>query len=190
MHRRRALVLLTFGLACLDARHAGAAGPPEPFRLVRSDENYDPRRLAPGVAPAPEPYKYLPLVEGGTTWLSLGGELRERYEAMDAPRFGIGSRSDSYVVQRLLFHADLHSGSHLRLYAELGDHRVFGRRTPITPVDESWPNLQNLFLEISPDANAHWRLRLGRQELLLNPMQRLVAVREAPTCGRATTARA
>jgi hypothetical protein len=180
MHRRRALVLLTFGLACLDARHAGAEGQPDPFRLVRSDETYDPRRLAPGVAPAPEPYKYLPLAEGGATWLSLGGELRERYEGMDAPRFGIGSRSDSYVVQRMLFHADLHAGSHLRLYAELGDHRVFGRRTPITPVDESWPNLQNLFLEVSPDANAHWRLRLGRQELLLNPMQRLVAVREGP----------
>jgi Alginate export len=180
MHLWRTLVLLTLPVSLLAARPVGAENLAAPFRLVRSDENYDPQRLAAGVAPAPEPYKYLPLTPDGSTYLSLGGELRERYEALDAPRFGIGAPSDTYDLQRLLLHADLHVGPQLRLYAELGDHRVFGRRTAATPVDESWPNVQNLFLDLSPEAAEHWRLRLGRQELLLNPMQRLVAVREGP----------
>jgi hypothetical protein len=36
------------------------------------------------------------------------------------------------------------------------------------------------FVDVTPDADRRWRLRLGRQELQFNPTQRFVSVREGP----------
>ena len=159
---------------------AVTADEPAPFRLVRSDENYNPNIHQGRYSTAPEPWKYVPLTADGETYLSFGGEIRERYDVFDAPRFGIRTRSDSYDLQRLLLHGDLHFGRRLRLYAELGKHEVFGKRTAVLPVDESPTNFQNLFIDILPDAAERWRVRVGRQELLLNPTQRFISVREGP----------
>lgn len=151
----------------------------EPFQLVRSEENY--RALAdPALrAVAPEPYKYLPLGADPDRYLSLGGEWRLRAEHVDAPRYGLGTRADGYVLQRLLLHADLHLGSKFRVYAQLGRHDAFGKRVPAaTDVDRQ--DVQQLFVDWLPAGDAGLRLRLGRQELQLDPTQRFVAVREAP----------
>ena len=73
-------------------------------------------------------YKYIPLDADGDSWLSLGGELRERPELFDAPRFGLaGGEEDGYVLQRVLVHADLHLGPHVRLFAQLGAYEAFGK---------------------------------------------------------------
>ncbi len=165
---------LTIALLCTAT---AAAVEPPPFQLVRSDEDYSPRLSS--VLP-PEPYKYLPLSEDGETYVSLGGEIRERYDVFDAPRFGIGAQSDSYDLERVLLHLDLHFSHRWRLFAQLGRHDVFGKRGPILPVDRSPTNMQNLFVDFVPDAGEHWCLRVGRQELLFNPTQRFVAVREGP----------
>lgn len=175
------LIASVFLLFALHAAYAAAdATAPAPFQLVRSDENYDPLVNPGHFAPPPERYKYLPLTADGETYLSFGGELRERYDVFDAPRFGIGTKSDAYDLQRILLHGDLHLGRRFRLYAELGKHDVFDKRTAVLPVDKSPTNVQNLFVDVVPDASEHWRLRVGRQELLLNPTQRFISVREGP----------
>src|SRR5665213_3254004 len=56
-------------------------------------------------------FKYIPIGDGqyGATWLSLGGELRERFESYLNPNFGLHAPPDNaYLLHRLLLNADLH----------------------------------------------------------------------------------
>lgn len=170
---RGVFALGSFALASLAAAEEAA-----PFKLVRSDEDYG--RLADPVlrAAAPEAYKYLPV--GSDAYVSLGGEIRERYDVFDAPRFGIGQRSDAYDLQRILVHADVHVDEALRVYVEAGNHDVFGKRTAVLPVDRDPTNLENAFIDYHPRGDARWRIRLGRQELVLDTTQRFIAAREGP----------
>lgn len=84
--------------------------------------------------------------------------------------------SDEYLHQRLLAHADLHAGDAVRLFVQLGDHRAFAK-TVRAAVDENRLDLHQAFVEIRPAAGTS--LRLGRQELSLNPAQRFVALRDS-----------
>jgi hypothetical protein len=147
-----------------------------PLQLVRPDEDYsalkDPE-LRTGLEAK---LKYIPLGDG--LWLSLGGEARERLDVADAARFGIGAQDDSYVLQRLLVHADLHLGDQVRAYVELGDHSTFSKKPPLSVSDKDGADVQNAFVDVLPDPAL--RIRAGRQELMLNPQQRFVSVREGP----------
>src|SRR5690348_3344781 len=52
--------------------------------------------------------RYIPLSKDSRDWyLSLGGELRERIEAINHDNFGIESGSNSYLLQRIELLADL-----------------------------------------------------------------------------------
>ncbi|WP_184720000.1 alginate export family protein [Caulobacter sp.] len=166
-----AAALLALGLA-----GAGAAPPPPAFKPVRSDEDYS---YLQGVADRTglDPLRYIPL--GGQAYLSLGGEARLRVDAIDAPHFGIdGEQADTFALGRLLLSADLHLAPSVRVYGELGLHRDLGKHDPATPLDRNGVDTQVLFLDVAPAAG--WRVRLGRQELQLNPTQRFIAVRESP----------
>lgn len=56
--------------------------------------------------------KYIPLSsQDPKTYLSLGANLRERFEANDAAGFGVGSNKQAdYVISRLEVHSDLRIG--------------------------------------------------------------------------------
>src|ERR1700754_4170787 len=56
-----------------------------------------------------DPIKYISLSPSDKhSYVSLGMNLRERFESVNAVNFGTaGSRSDRYVIQRLQFHADI-----------------------------------------------------------------------------------
>jgi len=158
---------------------AQAAEPP-PFRLIRSDENY--RYLAdPSAATPGDRLRYIPLSDNPDIYLSLGGETRLRLDAFDAPRFGIGGEAaDAYGLARALFSADLHLGRRVRIYGELGLHRDLDKKGGPAVSDRDSLDAQVAFIDLAPDTAQRWRLRLGRQELLLNPTQRFVSVREGP----------
>jgi hypothetical protein len=126
--------------------------------------------------------KYLPLNDTGSVWLSLGGQARERVEVWSHFNFdqtpGADS-NDAYLMQRLLFHADLHITPHFRVFAQgksaLSTDRDLpgGRRT----LDEDTIALQNGFVEFKAPAAGPvdaLTFRAGRQELLLGA-QRLVS---------------
>jgi len=160
---------------------ATAADAPPPFQLMRWEEDYAYLKDAAGPWSWDDSIKYLPLSGDGATYLSIGGEVRERYDVFSSPRFGIGpTKSDSYDLQRLLLSADLHVTSKFRVYAELSRHDEFGKRTAVLPVDQNQQNVQLLFADYVPDSAGRFTLRVGRQELLLNPTQRFIAAREGP----------
>ena len=112
--------------------------------------------------------------------IALGGELRERVDVFDAPRFGLGGAADTYTLQRLLAHIDARFGERARVFLELGHHDAFGKNRPLNPVDADRTDVQVAFLDVTTASDANLTLRAGRQELLLNATQRFIAVREGP----------
>jgi hypothetical protein len=147
------------------------------FKLIRSDESY--AYLADKPGQGLDGLRYIPL--GPDAYLSLGGEARLRVDSLNAARFGVGGeQADFYALGRALFSADLHLGSRVRIYGQLGLHRDVDKKDPPAVSDRDGLDAQVAFVDVTPDADRRWRLRLGRQELSLNPTQRFVSVRESP----------
>lgn len=170
-------VIMGLMMGPLPARAAeGAATPPPPLLPDRTAEDHgflrDPARRGDWT----DGYKNVPLDADGDVWASFGADLRERIESFDAPRFGIGGvGADTYGLQRALAHVDLRVGPHVRLFAQVGAHHAFGKRTLAAP-DEDRFDVQQLFVELRPAAGLS--ARLGRQEMLFNPLQRFVSFRD------------
>lgn len=170
--KRVAPILLTVMTSVGAARAADAPA----FKPVRSDEEYGYLREVPQRAGL-DPLRYIPLSR--EAYLSLGGEARMRVDSIDAARFGLGgAKPDTFALGRILLSSDLHLGPTVRIYGELGLHRDYGKRDRPAATDRDGLDAQVLFVDVKSASG--WRLRLGRQELQLNPTQRFVAVREAP----------
>jgi len=99
---------------------AQTLAPPEPpsYQLLRFDEDYrylrDPGRRS----DLWDPLKCIALNDAATWYLSLGGEVRERYEYFHNTSWGQGPQDDDgYLLQRYMIHADLHFGESLRVFS-------------------------------------------------------------------------
>ncbi|MFZ5556146.1 MAG: alginate export family protein [Pseudomonadota bacterium] len=127
--------------------------------------------------------KFVPLVAGA--YLSLGGEVRQRYEHTRDPAFGTDPQDRAGVwLQRYAAHADLRLGDDVRLFAQLVSALAAGRAGGPSPVDENELELQNGFVDLRvAGAVATLTLRPGRQELQYGA-GRLVNVREGPNVRR------
>jgi hypothetical protein len=169
--------VLPLALLALRAAVAGAQPVPPPlrpdFQVVRFGEDWSVLRRD-SARGGLDALKYLPLSQGGSVYLSLGGQLRYREEGvrnfMLSPDEG---RTDGFGLTRSLLHADLHAGGHLRLFVE-GKHSVAhgrdlpgGRRT----LDHDEWEVQNAFIDLT---GGRLSARVGRQELLLGS-QRLLS---------------
>lgn len=119
-----------------------------------------------------DPAKYIGIAP--ERYLSLGGDARIRYERFDNPGFGRGlDDRDGYLLQRYLFHGDLHWSPRLRFFGQLESSLVDGRRAGPRPTDENTLDVNQFFAE--------WRtplrgddsiaVRLGRQEVELGSAQ-------------------
>ena len=74
-----------------------------------------------------DPLKYMSLGRSGW-FVSLGGEVREKFELLDQPGFGTGSEDDTgYFLQRYLLSSDFHLGSRIRFFNELQSGLENGR---------------------------------------------------------------
>ena len=163
------------------------AGPPD-FKLFRYDEDY--RYLADPSAPKDywDPMKHIVLDRDYPIYLSVGGELRERFEYYSAPDFALlGTPPNGYLLQRFLINADLHVGDSFRAFAQLGSYFAFGKDFAAPPYEDQL-DLQQAFVDISlppvPSAGLTSILRFGRQEMAFGS-QRIIAVRDAPNVRRA-----
>ena len=165
---------------------ADADGTLPPLAKLRFDEDYSDMRNHPAATGWPERVKYIPFGKSGPSYVTLGGEIRQRYEYTNNPTFG-QSPQDAHGVwfQRYSILADVHWSPRFRLFAQLNSALETGRAEGPSPVDENELAWQNLFLDIgfaSADARV-LTLRPGRQEIVLGS-GRLVDVREGPNVRR------
>lgn len=146
-------------------------------------ENYEFLKSQTEVKDFFDPIKYIQLDSDPLTYISFGGEDRERFEAfLKNPLFGITRlRSDEYFLHRTLLHADLHVGEYFRSFVQFGYHNVWSKEGAITSTERSNVDLQQIFFEthLPLEKNEKLNLRVGRQEMPLGS-QRLVSVREGP----------
>lgn len=124
--------------------------------------------------------KYWPLSSDGLTYLSLGANLRERYEINNTPLFGssAGTRADSYLIQRAEVHADLRAGP-LQFFTQLEDARAFGKNS-LGPPDSDKLDVEQAFAALVETSGIDtWKARIGRQQMAWD-LQRFVAARDGP----------
>lgn len=126
--------------------------------------------------------KFIPLNRDSSSWLTLGGEARERYEYYENANWGKGAQdSDGYFLHRFMLHADTHAGENFRFFTQFKSGLESDRNGGPRPTDRDEFDVHQLFA----DVRVGWAdrrsltLRVGRQELAFGT-QRLVSVREGP----------
>jgi hypothetical protein len=129
--------------------------------------------------------KYIPLGSDPSAYLSLGADLRERFELNNTPLFGLGSaRPDSYVIQRAEVHADARIGQHVQAFFQLEDARPFGKDS-VSPVDKNPLDIEQAFVAfVYGVGGGTLKARVGRQEMAFD-LQRFVSVRDGPNVRQA-----
>ncbi|SEU15524.1 Alginate export [Burkholderia cepacia] len=129
--------------------------------------------------------KYIPLGGDPSTYLSLGANLRERFELNNAPLFGLGAaHDDNYVIQRATVHADLRYAGHFQAFVQFVDARPFGKDT-VSPVDKDQLDIEQAFVAyVDQIGGGTFKARIGRQEMAYD-LQRFVSVRDGPNVRQA-----
>jgi hypothetical protein len=156
---------------------------PPPYQLLRFDENY--RYLTNPTAHTDwfDPLKCIRLRrEDSSYYVTFGGEVRERFEGVHAPNFGIGFGPDAYLLQRLTFLGDLHLGERVSFFAEGISGVMVGEEQRAPPVQDDPIDLAYAFVDVVPclTTDATLTLRAGRFGMTFGS-GRLVATRAAPS---------
>ena len=126
--------------------------------------------------------KYIALGEG--SYLSLGLNVRERFETNHASDFGIGSDADSWLIQRIQAHAALHLGEHVQIFTQLEDARAFGK-SDTGPADENKLDLRQAFVALTGSVGGSAvKVKIGRQEIGFD-LQRFISSRDGPNVRQA-----
>jgi hypothetical protein len=176
-------LLLIFGLA-LQAQgdDTGAKPSPPAFKQLRYDENYfylqNPSRRTDRL----DPIKYIPFSTNGDWYLTLGGEIRERYEYYHNSSWGRGPQDDDgYLLQRYMLHGDAHLSEYFRLFAQFKSGLEDGRNGGPRPTDRDDFDLNQAFFDVRVpiEEKDSVTFRVGRQELAYGS-SRLISFRESP----------
>ena len=128
-------------------------------------------------------WKFIPLSNDGTTWLSVGGHFRARLESLNNFNFGLRppgvGQDEVFVLTRALVHGDLHIGERNRVFVEIKTAQATDR--DLAPgvrrtIDVDSFDLQQGFWDhtVPLEGDADLTIRLGRQGLLFG-RQRLVS---------------
>jgi len=170
------------GLAVLSVAKAEGndppAGSPPVFTALRYDEDYSYLKDPADRTDAFDPIKYIPLTESGESYLSLGGQVRDRYEYFQNYNFGSGPQDpNGYNLVRVLLNADLHLGPHVRVFVQGISATEQGRVGGPRSSDENEFGLQQAFVDfmLPLGADAGLTLRGGRQVIAFGD-QRLIGV--------------
>ena len=169
-------IMLTKG-----AQAADAPAHPE-FKLSRQDEDWSVLRDPAWRTELFDGVKFIPLNRAGSSWLTLGGEARERYEYFENANWGSGPQDNNgYFLHRFMLHADAQAGENFRFFAQFKSGLESDRDGGPRPVDRDDFDVHQLFADVRlPLADTgSLTIRLGRQELAFGS-QRLVSVRESP----------
>lgn len=153
-----------------------------PFKQLRYDESYSYLRDVSGNTNGFDTIKFIPLTSTRASYLTLGGEIRERYEYFHNSQWGRGPQdNDGYVLQRYMIQADAHLGDSFRLFAQFKSGLEDGRHGGERPTDRDDFDLNQAFFDLRmpfADRDA-LTMRVGRQELAYGS-SRLISTREGP----------
>src|SRR5262245_26247946 len=107
-----ALVALTSaGSVTAVAQTSGPAPTPSTYKQLRYDEDYGYLRDRAKHGDLFDAIKFVPLGAEGDSYLSLGGEIRQRYEYFHNPVWGQEEKDpNGYWLQRYMLHTDFHLG--------------------------------------------------------------------------------
>lgn len=168
------------------------ANEPPAYNILRYEEDYsylhDPAKRTDYL----DPLKFIPLDAEGRIYLTLGGDMRQRFEHYSG--FGVSNgsvdgKADSYYLARYLLHADLHLGDAVRVFLQLNSNTELGRRGGPRPgIDRDDFDVHQAFFDVrlplgkrgeSAEGDTSLLIRLGRQELTYGD-DRLIDIREGP----------
>lgn len=154
------------------------------FRPLRFDDDFSTQRQScaegnTGVAC----WKDRPI--GDPVRLSVGGDLRWRYEYAGNPRYGLQPQDRwGVLMQRGSVFADLRVSERWRGFAQLSSSYAKGRIAGPSPVDENRLDATNLFVEWRSGGEAgSIGMRVGIQELQFGS-GRIIDAREGPNVRR------
>ena len=111
-------------------------------------------------------YKYIPLSDDGSIYLTTGLEVRSRYEGYANPRWG-EAQHDGYVWHRFIPYADVHAGQ-LRLFAQPILSGISGVRRAKRPVDTTGADMLQAFAEVETDVAEAVSLRMSAGRKLVS----------------------
>jgi hypothetical protein len=159
---------------------------PPPYTMLRFNEDYHCLANPENRTDPLDVLKYIPLnPDDSYSYLSLGGEIRERYEHYQDIGFGThGSpERDDYLLQRITLDADFHLNANVRFFVQGISGLQFGGTGSTAPVNQDPVDLQQAFGDLkladSPDSPNYLIIRGGRFEMSYGS-GRLVATRAAP----------
>jgi len=155
---------------------------PPPYKQLRYDEDYrylrDPARRTELL----DSVKCIPFDRDADWWLTLGGEVRLRYEYFENPQWGAAPQDkDGYLLQRYMLHGDVHYQDAFRLFTQFKSGLIEDRAGGPRPTDQDDFDLHQLFADgrFAWNDRESFTLRVGRQEMSYGS-SRLISVRESP----------
>src|SRR6202171_917767 len=176
------------GIACTpNISHAQAPTPPRPaYTLERYDEDWSFLRDPSKRTDFFDPIKWIPLGENESWYLTLGGELRERFQDVRNPAFGLPSPvRNTDVFHRTFLFADIHLGQRFRTFVEIVNGATTGTTKKKSTFEQDSLDVLQAFADVVVPAGkgADFTLRVGWQDMMFGS-SRLVSLREAPNVRR------
>lgn len=153
-----------------------------PLKNLRYDEDFSYLRDESKRTDSLDRLKFISLNAKKNWYLTVGGEVRLRYETYRNNNFGAGVQDKSgFFLQRLMLHGDFHFGKNFRIFAQIKSGLLEDRNGGARPTDLDKLDLHQAFADLTAFKNEKFMLavRVGRQEVEFGS-SRLVAVREGP----------
>lgn len=172
-------VIAAWSLLAVRGEGARADDVPQ-YRTMRHDEDHtylqDPSRRSDRL----DAIKHIRLSNAREGWfVTLGGEIRQRFEYIRNPPWDKRNGSDGFLLQRYMLSTDLHLGPRARIFTQLKSGLEDGREGGPRPPDEDRLDLHEAFLDLRLGPGKPATVRLGRHEVAFGS-QRLVSVRGGP----------
>lgn len=164
---------------------AASVTPRPAYKLLRYEEDFSALK-DPAMRTQPlDELKYIALAADPEISLSVGGEVRTRYEYFRDPGFGLrGLSYDDYLLHRFLLHGDLKIGDHFRVFVQGISGFQWGAESAQSALQDNVMDLQQAFADVvlgEPKGDSV-TIRGGRMEMAYGSF-RLVTPRD-PTNSR------
>jgi hypothetical protein len=164
------------------AQSSDSSATPPDYKQLRYEEDYGYLRDQTKRRDSLDSIKNISLGSEADRYLSIGGEIRQRYEYFHNPTWGQEEQDDNgYWLQRYMLHSDVHLGNRFRFFGQIKSGIEIGRAGGPRGADEDKLDLHQAFVDIRAwtDGKDGLTFRIGRQEIGLGS-SRLVSFREGP----------